>query len=452
MAAGPWLTSWRTSAPFFARYLVNSMVLSALVVLWAYLALVWEVTLSLSFLGQTRHPEAEFFVSADRVIEGVPWTWVGGLYLVALLGCLWSRQRLLESPCQYPEGRGRRVVGLVLMLPLGCSALALVGVAILGARLDAELVARYQPDVERALAQGGDSLRQRRLAALPPLWSSSSTLASPEEVERWLASVRRLWVGPNFWSSPELRSLCWLARYRSVLTQRSIPEAARAEVAVRCSVVLLEQGVEPAYQIERLSQMSLPAEDWRSLQGVILSRSDLAQGVPQRESHLDERLFLGLLQLQQSQALPSEDRKSRRFFERSLERLRLNRLGRALVQAASVEPPGQPSTPEQVRLRYPATLEFDLLAVQNDSRQASFPEEVARPSLGYQLALFELKRRQAAGEPYPQRWEEFPEEFQPIVLAYREWMRLTPEAGGVELLRQDARGGFHLTHRFSRKT
>jgi hypothetical protein len=65
------------------------------------------------------------------------------------------------------------------------------------------------------------------------------------------------------------------------------------------------------------------------------------------------------------------------------------------------------------------------------------------------VVLLELKRRQAAGEPLPTRWDQFPPALAALGEAYADWIELIPTPQGVSLRQREPRGGMGLTHRFT---
>lgn len=466
VAVAPFLGRWR-DAVGTARYWRLSLALSTGLVLWTALSwslLVLVVPYAVGVGGGTSPLEA-VLLSLDRVMDGLGAFILGLSWLAGLGACGLGRLALSSDPFTYRgNSLWRRVLGAFLLLPY---LMALIGAGVTawqGRRLDPGIMAAYQTEIAAVLAQKGSEAEASGLptdfiqsgAVRPWLFPGKQRgkLDRKALLETWCREAERLWSGPDFWTKPGLVALARLARDRHIAgvdpEKQGVPEALLAEVTIRCEVVLLEWGGVDVSATQRLYDTRLPAASWAKLVELGLSRTDLASSAALNDTDVRDRFVQAAARVLSKSDYDMDGQLQRRFFQRCLERRDLNALWESFESGKPYPASGAPLDVEPFRKRYAASLDFDLLAIDADIKQATFQEDLARQTLAYHIVMMELKRLEAEGSPLPQTLDQLRPPVVAIAKAYSPWMVLLRLGDGdVALKRVDPhRNGMSLTHRF----
>jgi hypothetical protein len=464
----PFLRRWRQAMlggpPQRVRYLVLSALLSLGMLLWSVLSLALLLA-ALPYLltrGATVSPPSEELLpSLDLVLDNTGQLALLVAWLAGWTLCLLTRQAVQQQPVPHtePPGMMRRLLGLLVLLPYAWTISQAGSALLAGGRLDPSLRQAYQSELQRALEQPGASVEKRLESALPAdfrearpvkLWLAGRAPSDRNELlGLWCQEAARLSQAPSPWNSPALVALARLGELHRIAGEGKVPPQLLAEWIVRSQVILLEWGGADPTLVQRLYEMRLPAVEWQKLLDLALARDDLSAGASLSEQSVRERFLETAVRALSKSDYDMDGKLQRQLFQRSRERAVLNRLWQNFQAGKPYPSATKPPSFEEFQRRYAPSLAFDLRAVDADIRQATFKEDLARQNLAYTVVLLELKRRQAAGEPLPTRWDQFPPALAALGEAYADWIELIPTPQGVSLRQREPRGGMGLTHRFT---
>lgn len=468
LSVGPWLGPWRRSLSQSFPYGVLTALLGLLLVGWTAITLSAFPLLGARLVGgvdSSGNLGHQALAALDMVLnEGGALGWAL-VWLIAVAACLGGREIARNHPASiYAESAGRKLLGTALLTPY----LLLLGQAALvvwqGGRLAPDFRQAYGPDIEAALQQPADPLRDQLPASfgrLPQVvaWlngaSAFDSLVPPKPdwktiFPAWLKEVRRLWGdSPDRWKNPELQALAQVARRESLLSSsKGVDPALRAELAIRSQVLLLDRGGVSSTQAQRLFELELPAPVWGALVALALSPPGLEHGAVLSDDILREEFADEGAAVARRTDRDLDGNKQWNLFARCLERARLNHRWREYQRGKPYVEPATPLNRQQFAERYAPSLEFRLDDIDADIGQFTFSNDLARQELAYVAVMMELKRLEAEGAALPQTWADFRPEVAALARAYSDWMRLTPVPGGVDLRRPEIRGGLGLAHHF----
>jgi hypothetical protein len=469
LAVGPWLGPWRR-AKTTAGFALGSALLALGLLLWSLLSMAAVPILGPSLIGLSRdanHPLSEIVPGLDAVINAVPGPSLLLAWGLAMLCCLAGREHCQKLPYS-GESAWRKLLSLLVLAPYLYLCARAGAVAWNGRRLDPDFMAAYGSDIRAALQERSQTPATARPvpANLPRSFRSDPAVRAwleraPERSEKaapatdwnailraWCREAASRWAKPRFWQDPELLALARLASQSSFIELSGVDPALRAEAAIRTQVLLLDHGGVTVTQSQRLYDMSLSAQQWERLLRMVLARDDLEKGAALSEDILRERFVAAGARLLQKRPYDLDGNPQRDIFQRCLDRSRLNDRWRHFQQGKPYPVPAAPLPPQEFEKRYAPSLSFDLDEVDEDPRQATFDNALARQDLAYNAVLMELQRLRAAGAPLPRRWSDLAAPVAALARAYAPWMELRPIPGGVRLIRKDPRHGLGLPHDF----